>query len=232
MSNQETIRGIAFDLEGPVVNVEDIHHRAHYLSAGDAGVNLDFDTALERLPHFIGGPDIEIAREIYLLSNKKLCPEEIERLKQLYYEELLRTIKIQPRDGFVEFLEAIKKLGFPTAIGSSTPNQRAVVLLQRSGVASLFDEKMIVLKSDVPKEKPSPDVYLETAKRMSISTQNQVIFEDSKRGVAAGILAGSIAIGMVVFDRIEIIKELKEAGAKLIYKNWEEVDIDSLLKLL
>ena len=64
------IRGIAFDLEGTVVNVEEAHHKGHLCAARDVGVVMDLDTALQKIPHFIGGPDKEIAKEIWELSDR------------------------------------------------------------------------------------------------------------------------------------------------------------------
>ena len=34
------IQGIAFDLEGTIINVEKLHHAAHLKSASDVGVNI------------------------------------------------------------------------------------------------------------------------------------------------------------------------------------------------
>ena len=65
------IKGVAFDLEGTVVDVERAHHLGHFAAAKEVGVVLDLDSALEKLPHFIGGPDDKIAEEILALSPQK-----------------------------------------------------------------------------------------------------------------------------------------------------------------
>src|SRR3989344_9675880 len=233
MNTRESKRfGIAFDLEGPVVYVESIHHRAHYEVASHVGLKLDFDSALAQLPHFIGGPDLAVALEIYNLSNKNLTPEQIEQLKQKLYDELLQTTEITPREGFLKFFDKLRVLGIPTAIGSSTPNGRALVLLERSGVAAIIDRNRIVLQEDVSQEKPHPDVYLETARRMAVAPQNQIVFDDSSRGIKSAHSAGSLPIGLVTFDKEEIIKNLKAAGALIVYKSWEEIKIDEIFGLV
>ena len=41
------INGVAFDLEGTVVDVEEAHHRGHFAVAKDVGVDLTLETALK-----------------------------------------------------------------------------------------------------------------------------------------------------------------------------------------
>ena len=143
------------------------------------------DTAFQLLPHFIGGPDIEVMRDIWELSDKQVPPEELLRRKQEHYERLLKTMDIAPRPGFVEFLREVWHLGLEVSIGSLTPSSQARGLLARSGVGRLIGEKNIVLAEDVKNHKPAPDVFLRTAALMGIQAQYQIVFEDSPRGVQA-----------------------------------------------
>jgi len=64
------IKGIAFDLEGTVIDVEVAHHNAHFATAAEVGVSLTFDNAFQ-LPHFIGGPDSKVMEDIWALSSDK-----------------------------------------------------------------------------------------------------------------------------------------------------------------
>lgn len=219
---REVVKGIAFDFEGTTVSVEPVHHEAHLQSAREAGVYLTLDEAITKLPHFIGGPDLAVAEEIWNLSSGKHSVEYIYDLKRYIYEKLLTTAEIHPRPGFLDFLFRVKELGLPTTIGSSTPRERAMVLLERSGILALFPEDMIILKEDVHNEKPYPDVYLETAKRMGIIPENQLIFDDSPRGIRAAVAAGSRTIGMPVYR--EVVPSLINAGAERVYLNWQDIN--------
>jgi beta-phosphoglucomutase len=224
------IRGFAFDLEGTVVNVERAHHEGHILVARDVGVDLSLEVALEKIPSFIGGPDDAIAQEIFNLGNKSLSPEEILRRDKCYYQKLLSKIEIKPRPGFVEVLEYIKRLGLPVAIGSLTERREASLLLEKSGVRDLFPASHIVLREDVTNVKPAPDVFLETARKMGINPYEQLVFDDSPKGIKAAIAAGSIPNGMPVYRRTKTILELLEAGAKRIFFDWRDINIEGLLK--
>ncbi len=223
------VHGFAFDLEGTVINVEPAHHGAHFATAAEVGVMLTIDTAFQLLPHFIGGPDIEVMRDIWELSDKQVPPEELLRRKQEHYERLLKTMDIAPRPGFVEFLREVWHLGLEVSIGSLTPSSQARVLLARSGVGRLIGEKNIVLAEDVKNHKPAPDVFLRTAALMGIQAQYQIVFEDSPRGVQAAIAAGSRAIGMPVYPLKRTAAALVDAGVCRIFCDWREINVAALL---
>lgn len=223
------IKGIAFDLEGTVVDVENAHHQGHLAAAKEVGLNLTIETALEKMSHFIGGPDEKIVEEIWNLSDKKYSKFFIAERDKYYYHQFLKEEIIEPRAGFLIFLESVRKLGIKTAIGSLTGKDEAEVLLKKSGLDKIFSQGITVLREDVKNIKPAPDVFLETAKRMEIDPREQLVFEDSSNGIKAVIAAGSIAIGMPVYNNKIVIKRLVEAGAVRIFKKWDEIDLNKLL---
>lgn len=55
--------------------------------------------------------------------------------------------------------------------------------------------KYIVSGDEVKNGKPAPDVYVETAKRLGISTTDCIVIEDSKNGVLAAKAAEMKCIG-------------------------------------
>lgn len=223
------IEGFAFDLEGTVVDVEAAHHQGHLAVAKEVGINLILRQALTKIPHFIGGPDDSIVGEIWELSDRSLTPKQILQKDKDYYFFFLRTLKIKPRPGFIEFYTAVAQLGLPMAIGSLTETAQAQTLLDYSGLSKFFDQTKIVLREHVQNLKPAPDVFLQTAKALGISPGNQLVFEDSPNGVKAALAAGSVAIGMPVYRRRETVLALKNAGACCIFKSWKEIELPELL---
>src|SRR3989338_10209606 len=141
-----TIRGVAFDLEGTVVDVERAHHNAFLMVCAEIGHPMTFEEALERVPGFIGGGDNIISAKLHELPGVAHTAEELRARKMKHYERLLGEIAIHPRPGFVEVFAAIRRLGLPTAIGSLTAANQARMLLDRSGVGKLFEGENIVLK--------------------------------------------------------------------------------------
>lgn len=224
------IKGVAFDLEGTVIDVEKAHHEGHLAAAAEIGVMLTLDEAFQKLSHFIGGPDDVICEEIWNLSDRSRPFAFIVERDKFHYHRRLKELPVAPRLGFLQVLEKFRQLNLKTAIGSLTGQDEAEVLLELSGLNKLFNRSITVLREDVKNLKPAPDVFLETARRMGISPAEQLVFEDSPRGIQAAFAAGSnMTVGMPVYARLEITESLRKAGAKRIYMSWEEVNVMELL---
>lgn len=225
--------GIAFDLEGTIIDLEVEHHYAHLLAAADFGVFLSWQEAVERLPHFIGGPDGEVASEIAELAGNAISGQEIFLRKKFHFDNLLQSrANILPREGFLEVFEWIQNHNLQVIIGTVTDRSAALVLLEKSGLVSQFNENLLVAREDVTNPKPSPDVYYETARRMGIEASNQLVFEDSIVGLKAALSAGS-KVAIVPTVRLEyFLKELKKNGTETIFKSWRDSNIQSFVSQL
>jgi len=221
--------GLAFDLEGPVVDFERKgHHAAHLKCAKVIGLTLTIEEAIQKIPHFLGGPDEAIAEDLYALGNKNLKPLEILAMKQKLFAGWLEKQKVLPtRAGIFDFLKEAKRREIPMAIGSATEKKKVYDYVARAGLQEFFPPRMIVTGEDVTHTKPAPDIYLECAKRVGVSPKNLVVFEDSGRGVQAGCAAGAYVIGMPVYYVPEVIQKLKDAGARKVYRGWGEVKLTS-----
>ena len=226
------MKAVAFDLEGTVIDIERAHHQGHLAAMRDFGIDLDLNGAVGAIPHFIGGPDDEIAKEISKLLGGLVPPSDVlVRIKSYFASYLANEHCINTRPGFMAVLLWLRKHGFPTSIGSLTERSLANLLLSRSGLNKQFSPEYIVLRDDVAKLKPAPDVYILTAKRMDVSPTEQLVFEDSPNGVEAAIKAGSIAVGMPVIQSDSTIARLWQSGASRVFLGWESVDIEELLRL-
>ena len=224
--------GFGLDLEGPLVNLEIGHHLAHLRTAEEAGIKLTLHDALEKLPHLIGGPDKAVAEDIYQLT-KTISVENILKRKNELFNNWLKNINEIPiRKGLVDFLQKLIKENIPMVIGTATDKKSAVYYLNKSGLNEYFPEENVIYGGNFENNKPAPDIYLATAKLMGINPKRQIVIEDSPRGVKAAVAAGSLAIGLpVIYNKITI-ENLKEAGAKKIYKEWKDIKLETLIKLL
>ncbi len=221
-------------MEGTVVNVEPAHHNGWLNAAREIGVNLTIEEAIEKVPHFIGGPDPDIVKELFALapypprfSEQKF--QEFMARKWTHYDQLLGTLDLSPRPGFLEVLGKFRSMGIRTTIGTAVELERGLALLKYSGLAKLFLLHEIVLLTDVKNSKPAPDCFLETAARMGVNPSEQLVFEDSPRGVKSGVAAGSPVIGIPVYDNETAKENLVKAGAARIHTDWREINVSELL---
>ncbi|MEN9341789.1 MAG: hypothetical protein RIQ54_45 [Candidatus Parcubacteria bacterium] len=139
---------------------------------------------------------------------------------------------IEPRVGFLDFCNNALAMDLKLTIGSLTPEKQARVLLERSGLTAIFGRQNIVLREDVVNPKPAPDVFLKTASLMDIAPFQQLVFEDSPRGVTAALAAGSKAVGMPVVLCGFTVAALVDAGACRIFFDWREINVSALIENL
>lgn len=224
--------GVAFDLEGASVDLEDQRHEAHLRAAASFDIAIDREFAIAYLPHFIGGPDELVAEEIFALARASLPMDRTSFVDEFLsrdrsaFDLLLRDCPIAPRDGYLEFVDWLHSMRVPTSIGSLTSTDQATVILERSGLARLFG-RCIVLREDVKEVKPAPDVFLATARLMDISPTLQIVYEDSPRGVMASYRAGSHPIGMPVIDHPAALRALEAANPLAIFSDWRDANLRS-----
>ena len=249
------LKGVAFDLEGTLIDVEKAHWVGHIFCAYDCGVDLlylgenvksqfenqafadcvhagllsNLDKICKLIPHFIGGGKPGVVEEIYELSDKKKSIEEANILDNFYYKLILQNMEIMPRHGVIEAIEWFLKNGFDISIGSLTVTEEAMFLLKKSGIIKKFKPDRIILREDVRNLKPAPDVYLKTAEKMGVRPCEQIVFEDSPNGARAAKVAGSIAIGMPAYNLIAAQLPLLQAGADRIFIDWREINFKNLI---
>ena len=226
------IRAVAFDFEGPLVNIELVHHRAHILAAEDAGLQLSTEGAIRKIPHFIGGPDEAVAREIAEFA-RGVFPEFILERKRYHYARLLKSFPVKLRPGVSLVLEWLQKNEFKVMVGSLTAADQAEFLLAKTGLDLIIGKENIVLREDVENVKPAPDVWLETARRAGVDPAEQLVFEDSPNGLIGVRDAGSIGVGVLTLynDPTISIRMLRE-GAVRIIRDWRELNISALIENL
>ena len=87
-------------------------------------------------------------------------------------------------------VEAVRRIGawVPLAIASSSNRQLIDVVLRVSGLAADFG--VTVSSEEVPRGKPSPDVYLEAARRLGVDPARCGAVEDSHNGIRSAKAAG------------------------------------------
>jgi beta-phosphoglucomutase-like phosphatase (HAD superfamily) len=69
------------------------------------------------------------------------------------------------------------------AVATSSVSASACPFLTRTGIRSLFG--VVVTGDEVPRGKPHPDIYLQTAKDLGVSPEVCLVIEDALAGVAA-----------------------------------------------
>jgi len=99
-----------------------------------------------------------------------------------------------PLPGVVPLLDAVRGLGWRTAIASSSRHERVAGLVARLGLTARFDA--IAAGDEVASAKPAPDVYLLAARRLDVPPDACTALEDSETGARAAKAAGMLCIAV------------------------------------
>uniref|UniRef100_A0A0E0EYP8 riboflavin kinase n=1 Tax=Oryza meridionalis TaxID=40149 RepID=A0A0E0EYP8_9ORYZ len=109
------------------------------------------------------------------------------------FNEQWCNIKALP--GANRLIKHLKSNGVPAALASNSPRSNIDAKIScHQGWKESFSA--IVGGDEVEKGKPSPDIFLEAAKRMNTNPPNCLVIEDSLPGVAAGKAAGMHVIAV------------------------------------
>jgi HAD superfamily hydrolase (TIGR01509 family) len=81
-------------------------------------------------------------------------------------------------------LEQLREMKLPLALATSSLSAPARLLIDRTGIRSLFS--VVVTGDEVRQGKPHPDIYLRAATKLGISPEACLVIEDALAGIAAG----------------------------------------------
>jgi HAD superfamily hydrolase (TIGR01509 family) len=143
------------------------------------------------------------------------------------YQEMANEIygqKVSLMEGFSDLLSALNSKNIPVALASSSPASWINIMLERF---SLRDSFKVVVSADelAGAGKPSPAIYLLTAKRLGVSPRRCIAIEDSKYGVLSAKNAGMFCVGY----RNGFNEEQDLSRADMIIHHFAEFDWKILL---
>lgn len=101
--------------------------------------------------------------------------------------EKYRT-QVPLKDGVTELLDYLKMNKIPAGIATSNSRELTELIIQTLGIQDYFAS--IRTSCEVEKGKPSPDIYLLTAKDLGVEPSGCLVFEDVLQGIMAGKNAG------------------------------------------
>jgi len=218
------MEGIAFDLEGTIVDLESFHHNAHIQTAKNFGIDISIDWSIAKLDHFVGGPDIAVAQDIADHFPNRFSILEFATMKEELFKKAIRNIDMKVREGFYPFFEKVVDAKLEVAIGTNTNLKFAIELVDSCGLAEHISDEWIVSINKNLEPKPAPDVYLATAAAMKVDPKSQLVFEDSIVGVRAATSAGSKVVALPTIQDADYEQQLFEAGASRVFRSWKELE--------
>ncbi|QJT82992.1 phosphoglycolate phosphatase [Kosakonia sp. MUSA4] len=210
MDKLQSIQGVAFDLDGTLVDsapgltaaVDSALYALELPQAGEARVvtwiGNGADVLMERAFNWSrqeraiqraaqGKPDIEdhVPQE-----------EQIRMLRKLfnrYYEETVEEGSFLFPD-VADTLAALHAKGLPLALVTNKPTPFVAPLLEALDIAQFFS--FVVGGDDVVNKKPHPEPLLLVCKKLNIQPHELLFVGDSRNDILAAKAAGSVSVGL------------------------------------
>ena len=238
----EAITACLFDLDGVLTQTAKIHAAAWkqmfdgFLRewADRTGAPFhpfdrptDYDEYVDGKPRLDGVRSFLESRGIELPLGSAADPPEAETVhglgtrKNELVLELIREQGVEPYEGSVRFVEAVREQGLRRAVVSASTNCRDVLVA--AGIEHLFETRIdgVVAEREGLAGKPAPDTFLAAARAFGVEPAHAAVFEDALAGVEAG-RAG--AFGWVVgVDRTGHAEALERRGADVVVQDLAEL---------
>lgn len=242
----DNIKACLFDLDGVLTQTAKVHAAAwkemfdDFLKAraereGEEFVPFDshddYNRYVDGLPRYDGVRTFLESRDIHLDEGEpdaEPASETIRGLGNRKNELVLKLINekgVDPYEGSVRYVDAVREAGLKSAVVSSSTNCKDV--LAAAGMGDLFTT---IVDGNVSDEqdltgKPAPDTYLYGAKELGVDAADAAVFEDALGGVEAG-RAGSFGVTVGV-NRVGQAGALREHGADIVVDDLEELMDDA-----
>ncbi|MEU8275042.1 HAD family hydrolase [Microbispora bryophytorum] len=188
MSSRESPAAVLFDMDGTLVDTEDLWWDACVEVAGGLGSPLG-----EADREALFGLSVEdAALHIAATLDSAGAPgaRAVETmLTDAFTGRLQNGVTTLP--GAVALLEALRAAGIPAGLVSASPRPVVDLVLETVG-GDRF--RLSVAAGDSARNKPAPDPYLAAAARLGVDPAACVAIEDSPTGVASARSAGCAVI--------------------------------------
>lgn len=233
---RESYRGVLFDLDGVVTDTASLHFAAwrrlfHQLS-GERFGNVD----LSRRDYlkYIDGRERRAGLEAYLRSREIPLPlgvsecvapgitiESLVRDKDTYFLDEIEAIGVNTIAPTIRLLKRLHAARIPTALVSASRNARLV--LEHGQASGYFDVRVDGIDADSMslEGKPSPEMYVEAARRLKLRPDQCVVIEDAQAGVRAARDGGfGLSVGLGTDHAA-----LASSGADVVVDNLDLLDV-------
>jgi HAD superfamily hydrolase (TIGR01509 family) len=184
------------------------------------------------MPDYLKTHGIELPREVHKAMQGYTLTQVIEAVAELYHEHLDAREMFEYYDhrlrtaygeavGFkpyaLEYLQYLRAHGRHLALVTTTDRVYVDVLFERLGLHDYFEVILTIM--DVGAGKNKPDIYHEAARRLQLSVQECVVFEDALFALETARAAGYVTIG--VEDHGHVDEATLEKSCDLMIKSWE-----------
>jgi len=215
---------IIFDMDGLMFDTERIGYDA-FVHASKLHGYID-KTGFFKTLIGMNVPDADIA--IKGIFGGEFPIAKVREERSAYMLNIRNTTGIPVKLGLKELLNYLKSQNILMGVASSSSRHDVEQNLDNADLQNYFS--CLFCGDEVVNGKPDPEIYLKTAKQLSVTPSRCVVLEDSSRGLQAAYAAGMIPI-MVPDMQKPTDEDKKRAyrvllSLKEVKKHLEEIDVN------
>lgn len=206
--NLSGVDAVIFDMDGLLVDSERLARTALVQTAQKFGINPD-----QRIfAGLIGLPEdgsIELLRRHF---GAEFAAGRFLHEAARAGEGMAASGLLYRKPGALECITWLEQLRVPKAVATSSDRKKAVLTLTTTELIDHF--ATIVTRTDVPRGKPYPDLYVRAASELRCDVRRCIAFEDSYNGVRAAYAAGMRVV--MVPDLLPPTSEMTELAEAIL----------------
>jgi len=185
----QSLRGVAFDLDGLMVNSEDVYIQVGNETLGRRGKQFD-DALRQEMMGRTAAAALRVMIDWHGLDDT--VEQLIAESEQLFWQFAKDSLSTMPC--LVELLDWLQAQAIPKGVATSGGRAYAQRVLQLVGLADRF--AFVITADDVQNGKPAPEPYLLAAQRLGLESSSMLVLEDSANGCKAGVAAGACTVAV------------------------------------
>jgi len=195
-TRQLPFKGVIFDMDGTLLESTEADYKAWEKVFIVYGKKLSF---ADYVP-LLGIRSADVIINYIGITNE----EDVKRIlkeKFDYFVEYVNAYPIIAVEGAEDFLKSLSKFDLKIGLATSSRKEKMKMVLESLNFLKYFDT--IVTGEEVENSKPAPDIFLKAAKRLGLSADDCLVFEDGPVGVAAAKNAGMKCIAITETHPVE-----------------------------
>lgn len=197
--NEKIIKAIVFDMDGVLIDSEQVMSKAAILALKEFGVNAQ---PYDFIP-FMGQGENSFIGNVARKYNVEYQYAMKYRAYEIYDELVSDEAKLFPN--IKETITALKKRGYRISLASGADMMKVSSNIKAIGMEE-SDFEAFVTGNDVTRNKPEPDIFLLAAEKMKINPAYCLVCEDTISGIKAAKAAGMQCLGITSSLQSEVLK--------------------------
>ena len=180
------IEAVIFDMDGVLVDSEVYWDKSRVEFARDRGKTWTDEYQRLAMGRSTVGWATVMQEKLQLADSIDEIIAEMKRRVIAHYEARMPT-----RPGAIESVHHMKE-HFRVGLASGSPTEIIKAIMSITGLDQVFE--VMIYGDEIPRGKPSPDIYLEAMAQLGVSPKLTVGIEDSANGLRSLAAAGMAAV--------------------------------------